>query len=143
MKKIIHTIIVLFVSILISSCAKIEIVDFDKDKNTRTIKFTYENGKTKIVNQKFHLKSGNWFEVICHDKIFKILKDCPDNKIDFTKVGKMQIAELEINKQQSSSNEEQSYSNEEENDSEPDRPDPLNPSEQQGEKQGECGSEFC
>ena len=177
MKKLIHTIIVLFASILISSCAKMEVVNFNKDNNTRTVKFTYDNGKTKIINQKLHLKSNNWFEAICYDKVFKLFKDCPNNKIDFTKVGKMQISQLENsknkssnnqqqssnnqqqssnnqqqssdnqqqssnNQQQSSNNQQQSSSGEEENEPdgpEPDMPDPLEPTE----TQGECVTEIC
>ena len=121
-----------------------EIVNFNKDKNTRTIKFTFENGKTKIVNQKLHLKSNNWFEAICYDKNFKLFKDCPDSKINFTKVVKMQILQLENSELKSSNNQEQSSNNQEqssrgEKENEPDIPDPLEPAEHLGE----CGPEIC
>ena len=157
MKKLIHTIIVLSVFIFISSCAKMEVVNFNKDKNTRIIKFTFENGKTKIVNQKLHLKSNNWFEADCFYEVLERFKDCPDNKIEFTKVGKMQIAQLEnrdseeqsssskeqssSSQEQSSSSQEQSSSSEEQNNSGPAAvgPGPSNP----GEQQDECGSESC
>ena len=105
MKKLIHTIIVLSISILMSSCAKMEIVEINKDKKTRTIKFTKKNGKIKLINQKLHVKSNTWFEAICYDEVIKQLKNCPDNKIDFSKVGKMLILQLE-NREEDSSNKE-------------------------------------
>jgi len=105
MKKLIHTIIVLSISILMSSCAKMEIVEINKDEKTRTIKFTKKNGKIKLINQKLHLKSNTWFEAICNDEAVKQLKNCPDNKIDFSKVGKMLILQLE-NREEDSSNKE-------------------------------------
>ena len=128
MKKLIHTIIVLSISILMFSCAKMEIVEINKDEKTRTVKFTKKNGKIKLVNQKLHLKSNTWFEAICNDEAVKQLKNCPDNKIDFSKVGKMLILQLEnrerdsskkknktsISEEQSSSSEEQSSSSLEE-----------------------------
>ena len=128
MKKLIHTIIVLSISILMFSCAKMEIVEINKDEKTRTVKFTKKNGKIKLVNQKLHLKSNTWFEAICNDEAVKQLKNCPDNKIDFSKVGKMLILQLEnrerdsskkknktsISEEQSSSSEEQSSSSQEE-----------------------------
>ena len=131
MKKLIHTIIVLSISILMFSCAKMEIVEINKDEKTRTVKFTKKNGKIKLVNQKLHLKSNTWFEAICNDEAVKQLKNCPDNKIDFSKVGKMLILQLEnrerdsskkknktsISEEQSSSSEEQSSSSEEQSSS--------------------------
>ena len=131
MKKLIHTIIVLSISILMFSCAKMEIVEINKDEKTRTVKFTKKNGKIKLVNQKLHLKSNTWFEAICNDEAVKQLKNCPDNKIDFSKVGKMLILQLEnrerdsskkknktsISEEQSSSSEEQSSSSQEQSSS--------------------------
>jgi len=131
MKKLIHTIILLSISILMFSCVKMEIVEINKDNKTRTVKFTNKNGKTKLVNQKLHLKSNTWFEAICYDEVVKQLKNCPDNKIDFSKVGKMLILQLEnregdsskkenkttISEEQSSSSEEQSSSSEEQSSS--------------------------
>jgi hypothetical protein len=121
MKKLIHTIIVLSISILMFSCAKMEIVEINKDNKTRTVKFTNKNGKIKLVNQKLHLKSNTWFEAICYDEVVKQLKNCPDNKIDFSKVGKMLILQLENREGDSSKkenkttiSEEQSSSSEEE-----------------------------
>ena len=128
MKKLIHTIIVLSISILMFSCAKMEIVEINKDEKTRTVKFTKKNGKIKLVNQKLHLKSNTWFEAICNDEAVKQLKNCPDNKIDFSKVGKMLILQLEnrerdsskkknktsISEEKSSGSEEQSSSSQEE-----------------------------
>ena len=121
MKKLIHTIIVLSISILMFSCAKMEIVEINKDNKTRTVKFTNKNGKIKLVNQKLHLKSNTWFEAICNDEAVKQLKNCPDNKIDFSKVGKMLILQLENREGDSSKkenkttiSEEQSSSSEEE-----------------------------
>ena len=110
------------------SCAKMEIVEINKNNKTRTVKFTNKNGKIKLVNQKLHVKSNTWFEAICYDGVIKQLKNCPDNKIDFSKVGKMLILQLEnkvgdsskkenkttISEEQSSSSEEQSSSSEEE-----------------------------
>ena len=87
------------------SCAKMEIVEINKDKKTRTIKFTKKNGKIKLINQKLHLKSNTWFEAICNDEAVRQLKNCPDNKIDFSKVGKMLILQLE-NREEDSSNKE-------------------------------------
>ena len=46
--------IVLSISILMCSCAKMEIVEINKDEKTRTIKFTKKNGKIKLINQKLH-----------------------------------------------------------------------------------------
>jgi len=121
MKKLIHTIILLSISILMFSCVKMEIVEINKDNKTRTVKFTNKNGKTKLVNQKLHLKSNTWFEAICYDEVVKQLKNCPDNKIDFSKVGKMLILQLENREGDSSKkenkttiSEEQSSSSEEE-----------------------------
>ena len=124
MKKLIHTIIVSSISILMFSCAKMEIVEINKDEKTRTVKFTKKNGKIKLVNQKLHLKSNTWFEAICNDEAVKQLKNCPDNKIDFSKVGKMLILQLENRerdsskkKNKTSSSEEQSSSSEEQSSS--------------------------
>ena len=120
---------VLCIALLLSSCAKMETIYFNKANNTRTVKFTLNNGKTKLVNQKFHIKSYNWFEAKCFDEKIIQFKNCPDNKIDFTKVGKIMIAEIE-NKENNSSvskkkvlnnlnilsnSEEQSSNNEDEN----------------------------
>ena len=150
MKKFIHTIIVLSMSILMSSCAKIEVVDFNKNNSTRTIKFTYENGKTRLVNQKLHLKSNNWFEADCFDEGLERFIACPDNKIEFTKVGKMQIAQLENreNKEQSSSSQEQSSSSQEQSSSSQEQnnsgPAAVGPGlSNPGEQQDECGSKSC
>jgi hypothetical protein len=88
--------------ILFSSCTKIETIIFNKSNNTRIIKFTFNNGETKLVNQKFHIKSYNWFEAKCFDEKIIKFKNCPDDKIDFTKVGKMMIAQIE-NKENNSS----------------------------------------
>ena len=87
------------------SCAKVEIVEINKNNKTRTVKFTNKNGKIKLVNQKLHVKSNTWFEAICYDEVVKQLKNCPDNKIDFSKVGKMLILQLE-NREEDSSNKE-------------------------------------
>jgi hypothetical protein len=106
MKNLIHTVIVLILSILISSCAKMQLVELNKDNNTRTIKFTYQNGKSKLVNQKFHSNSNSWVKAICTDKSEQF-KNCPYDKIDFTKEGKIQIAQL-VNREEQSSSEEQS-----------------------------------
>ena len=93
---------VLCIALLLSSCAKMETIYFNKANNTRTVKFTLNNGKTKLVNQKFHIKSYNWFEAECFDEIIIEFKNCPDDKIDFTKVGKTMIAQIE-NKESNSS----------------------------------------
>ena len=111
-------------------------INFNKTNNTRTVKFTFKNGKTKLVNQKFHTGTYNWFEAKCFDEKIIQFKNCPDNKIDFTKVGKIMIAEIEnkennssvskkkvlnnlnilsSSKEQSSNSEEQSSNNEDEN----------------------------
>ena len=104
MKKLINTIFVLSIFVLITSCAKIQIVDVDKDNNTRTIKLIYDNGDTKIVNQKLDLNSGSWFEVECFDKSFVLFKDCPANKVVFTKLEKIKIAQSEHMANKSSNN---------------------------------------
>ena len=135
MNKLIQATFVLCIALLLSSCAKMETIYFNKANNTRTVKFTLNNGKTKLVNQKFHIKSYNWFEAECFDEIIIEFKNCPDDKIDFTKVGKTMIAQIEnkesnssgskknvlnfsnnlstSNKEQSSSSEEQSSNSEE------------------------------
>ena len=79
-----------------------ETINYNKTNNTRTVKFTFKNGKTKIVNQKFHTGIYNWFEAKCFDEKIIEFKNCPDNKIDFTKVGKMMIAQIENNENNSS-----------------------------------------
>ena len=95
MNKLIQATIVLCITLLLSSCAKMETINFNKTNNTRTVKFTFKNGKTKLVNQKFHTGTYNWFEAKCFDEKIIEFKNCPDNKIDFTKVGKMMIAQIE------------------------------------------------
>ena len=102
MNKLIQATFVLCITLLLSSCAKMETINFNKTNNTRTVKFTYKNGKTKLVNQKFHTGTYNWFEAKCFDEKIIELKNCPDNKIDFTKVGKIMIAQIE-NKENNSS----------------------------------------
>ena len=102
MFKSIQATFVLCIAFLLSSCAKMETIYFNKANNTRTVKFTLNNGKTKLVNQKFHIKSYNWFEAECFDEIIIEFKNCPDDKIDFTKVGKTMIAQIE-NKESNSS----------------------------------------
>ena len=84
-----------------SSCAKMEIVEINKDEKTRTVKFTKKNGKIKLINQKLHLKSNTWFEAICNDEAVKQFKNCPENK-------------TYISEEQLSSSEEQSSSIQEE-----------------------------
>ena len=124
---------VLCLALLFSSCSKMETIDFNKANNTRTVKFTLNNGKTRLVNQKFHIKSYNWFEAKCLDEKIIEFKYCPGDKIDFTKVGKMMIAQIENKKNNSSvskkkvlnnlnilsNSEEQSSNNEDENISSP------------------------
>ena len=102
MNKLIQATIVLCITLLLSSCAKMETINFNKTNNARTVKFTFKNGKTKLVNQKFHTGTYNWFEAKCFDEKIIEFKNCPDNKIDFTKVGKMMIAQIE-NKENNSS----------------------------------------
>ena len=104
MKKLIHTIFVLSIFVFITSCAKVQIVDINNDNDTRTVKLIYDNGDTKIVNQKLDLNSGSWFEVECFDKNFILFKDCPANKVVFTKLAKMKIAQTEHMANKSSSN---------------------------------------
>ena len=104
MKKLIHTIFVLSIFVFITSCAKVQIVDINNDNDTRTVKLIYDNGDTKIVNQKLDLNSGSWFEVECFDKSFVIFKDCPANKVVFTKPSKMKIVQSEHRANKSSSN---------------------------------------
>ena len=106
MKKLINTIFVLSIFVLITSCAKIQIVDINNDNDTRTVKLIYDNGDTKIVNQKLDLNSGSWFEVECFDKSFVLFKDCPANKVVFTKLGRVKIAQSEHMANKSSSNRE-------------------------------------
>ena len=96
-----------------SSCAKMEIVEINKDEKTRTIKFTKKNGKIKLINQKLHLKSNTWFEAICNYEVVKQFKNCPENKIDFSKVGKMLILQLENREGDSSKKENKTYISEE------------------------------
>ena len=129
MNKLIQATIVLCITLLLSSCAKKETINFNKTNNARTVKFTFKNGKTKLVNQKFHTGTYNWFEAKCFDEKIIEFKNCPDNKIDFTKVGKMMIAQIENKKNNSSvskkkvlnnlnilsNSEEQSSNNEDEN----------------------------
>ena len=129
MNKLIQATFVLCIALLLSSCAKIETINYNKANNTRTVKFTLSNGKTKLVNQKFHIKSYNWFEVKCFDEKIIEFKNCPDDKIDFTEVGKIRIAEIENEENNSSvskkkvlnnlnilsNSEEQSSNNEDEN----------------------------
>ena len=143
MNKLIQATFVLCVTLFLSSCAKVETINFNKTNNTKTVKFTFKNGKTKLVNQKFHTGTYNWFEAKCFDEKIIEFKNCPDNKIDFTKVGKMMIAQIENrennssvskkkvlndlnilssseeqssnSEEQSSNNEEQSSNNEDEN----------------------------
>ena len=136
MNKLIQATFVLCITLFLSSCAKIETINYNKTNNTRTVKFTFKNGKTKLVNQKFHTGTYNWFEAKCFDEKIIEFKNCPDNKIDFTKVGKMMIAQIEnrennssvskkkvlndlnilsSNEEQSSNSEEQSSNNEDEN----------------------------
>ena len=81
MKKIIHTIIVLSVSILISSCAQVQVVNIDKNNNTRTVKFTHDNGSIKFINQKLSLKNNSWFEAECLEANFKKFENCPVDKV--------------------------------------------------------------
>jgi len=102
MNKLIQATFVLCVTLFLSSCAKVETINFNKTNNTKTVKFTFKNGKTKLVNQKFHTGTYNWFEAKCFDEKIIEFKNCPDNKIDFTKVGKMMIAQIE-NKENNSS----------------------------------------
>ena len=102
MNKLIQATFVLCVTLFLSSCAKMETINFNKTNNTKTVKFTFKNGKTKLVNQKFHTGTYNWFEAKCFDEKIIEFKNCPDNKIDFTKVGKMMIAQIE-NKENNSS----------------------------------------
>ena len=101
MKKLINTIFV-----LITSCAKIQVVDINNDNDTRTVKLIYDNGDTKIVNQKLDLNSGSWFEAECFDKTFLFFKDCPASKVVFTKLGKIKIAQSEHMANKSLSNRE-------------------------------------
>ena len=136
MNKLIQATFVLCITLFLFSCAKMETINFNKTYNTRTVKFTFKNGKTKLVNQKFHTGTYNWFEAKCFDEKIIEFENCPDNKIDFTKVGKMMIAQIEnkennssvskkkvlndlnilsSNEEQSSNSEEQSSNNEDEN----------------------------
>ena len=140
MNKLIQATFVLCITLFLSSCAKMETINFNKTTNTRTVKFTFKNGKTKLVNQKFHTGTYNWFEAKCLDEKIIEFKYCPGDKIDFTKVGKIMIAQIENKKnnssvskkkvlnnlnilsnseEQSSNSEEQSSNNEDENISSP------------------------
>ena len=117
MKKLIHTIFVLSIFVFITSCAKVQIVNINNDNDTRTVKLIYDNGVTKIVNQKLDLNSGSWFEVECFDKNFVLFKDCPANKVVFTKLAKMKITQSEhmankssINRQVASNIKQESHS---------------------------------
>ena len=160
MKKIIHTIIVLSVSILISSCAQVQVVNIDKNNNTRTVKFTHDNGSIKFVNQKLSLKNNNWFEAECLEANFKKFQNCQVDKIIFTKKSIIKIANLKkkendsssykkdsfSNQQDSSSQQEQS-SNQEEETSNDEEEDDNDNGEGNGfmppPPPGECGQEVC
>ncbi|MDC1114565.1 hypothetical protein OAS60_00735 [Candidatus Pelagibacter sp.] len=138
MKNLIHTLIFLSLSVLISSCAKMQLVELNKDNNTRTIKFTYQNGKSKLVNQKFYSNSNIWIEAICTEKNKKFNK-CSSNKIDFTQMGKIQIAQL-VNREEQSSSEEQSR--EEQSSSEEESREEQSSEEQSREEQSREEKEY-
>ena len=125
----------------------------EEDNISRTVKFTYANGNIKIINQKLNLRYNTWISAECVSKEISSFEKCPNDKIDYTKVGKIHIASLKTSnnnsqsnnseasstsEDESSSNEEETSNNEEEeNNTEPENPPPLPPMECEG------GPEVC
>ena len=156
MKILNHSIIILGLSFLLFSCTKMDVVE--GDNISRTVKFTYANGNIKIINQKLNLRYNTWISAECVSKEISSFEKCPNDKIDYTKVGKIHIASLKegslktsnnnsqsnnsevssTSEDESSSNEEETSNNEEEeNYIEPENPPPLPPIECEG------GPEVC
>ena len=81
---------IIFILIAISSCVRMDVVDFNKDKKIRIINYSYQDAKTKLVNQKYHSKYNKWFEAECMDLNLYFL-DCPEDKLLFTKKGLTRI----------------------------------------------------
>ena len=93
MKKFKHIIIVSCLSCLLFACSKMQVIE--SDNISRTVKFTYNNGDIKIINQKFNYKYSTWISAECVAKNINSFGKCPKDKIDYTKFGKMQIAHLQ------------------------------------------------
>ena len=93
MKKFKHIIIVSCLSCLLFACSKMQVIE--SDNISRTVKFIYNNGDIKIINQKFNYKYSTWISAECVAKNIDSFNKCPKDKIDYTKFGKMQIAHLE------------------------------------------------
>ena len=119
MKFFNNFVIVIILSIFLSSCVKLNIVELDKDKNVRVISYTSNKSeKTKLVNQKYNFKHNSWFEAKCDEKKIIYFINCPKEKIIFTKIAIMKINLLASKEESSSSKEESSSSKEESSSSE-------------------------
>ncbi len=72
--------------LILTSCARYEVVGSNFDKKTRSISITYkffQKDKQKIINQKFSEKHNKWFDAKCGNG--GAFENCATDEIVFTK----------------------------------------------------------
>jgi hypothetical protein len=140
MKFFYNLILVMILTIIFSSCAKLDIVELNKGKNARVISLTYNNsGEVKLINQKYNTKNNVWFEAKCEDENILFI-NCSKEKIFFTKLALTKINFLEESKRDSINND-VSQEGSSENDKSEEKP----PEDYNEQPSGECegGPEVC
>ena len=97
MKLIKQFFFILIYILILTSCAKFEVKEVNKD--LRIISYTYEDGVIKFINQKFNSKQNTWLEAKClNNKIKYYFLDCKKDNIIYTKTSLAIIKNLETNK---------------------------------------------
>ena len=104
--------LLILLPLIITSCARYEVVDSNIDKKTRTISISYkyfQKDKQKIVNQKFNKKYNKWFEAKCGNG--GAFESCAPDEIVFTKKASMMINFLNKSENNGNRNIDQSTGN--------------------------------
>tara|TARA_B100001093_G_scaffold128524_1_gene121018 strand:- start:96 stop:515 length:420 start_codon:yes stop_codon:yes gene_type:complete len=131
--------LLILLPLIITSCARYEVVDRNIDKETRTISISYkyfQKDKQKIINQKYNKKYNKWLEAKCGNG--GAFESCAPDEIVFTKKASMIINILKKSENNGDRNIESSTGNQNNSDQ-----NEAPPGGEPGEP-GECeGDEGC
>ena len=87
-----NLLLLICISFIFTSCVRYEVIDRNKDKETRSISINYkfsQKNKQKIINQKFNKKFNIWLEAECGNG--DVFENCAKDEIVFTNKSLMKL----------------------------------------------------
>ena len=91
MKFINRIILIVSLSVILFSCAEMNVVNLENDK--RIVTQVFKNGDVKTIYEKFYSSKGQWLEVECANKN-KTVDECKNNRIIKTKLANLRYSKL-------------------------------------------------